>query len=128
MPSKPKRLCQSPGCAAIIKSGETYCDNHRREVVRQADAKRLSASQRGYDHRWQKARDVFIRQHPLCEECKRNGHIETAAVVDHIIPHKGNRELFWDPANWQSLCVRCHGKKTMNEGAFKEKVVDGRGS
>ena len=31
-----------------------------------------------------------------------------ATVVDHIIPHKGDSDLFWDESNWQSLCKRCH--------------------
>jgi 5-methylcytosine-specific restriction protein A len=34
-------------------------------------------------------------------------------VVDHVIPHKGDRALFWDEANnWQALCARCHALKT----------------
>ena len=34
----------------------------------------------------------------------------------HVTPHKGNRELFWDiRGNWQTLCARCHGRKTKSE-------------
>jgi 5-methylcytosine-specific restriction endonuclease McrA len=29
-------------------------------------------------------------------------------VVDHIIPHKGDKALFWDEKNWQPLCKYCH--------------------
>jgi len=57
--------------------------------------------------------------HPLCEECKRNGRLTPAVVVDHIIPHKGNRELFWNEKNWQALCKSCHDRKTAKEdGGF----------
>jgi 5-methylcytosine-specific restriction endonuclease McrA len=28
--------------------------------------------------------------------------------VDHIVPHRGNRGLFWARSNWQSLCATCH--------------------
>jgi 5-methylcytosine-specific restriction protein A len=57
--------------------------------------------------------------HPLCEECKRNGRLTPATVVDHITPHKGNRELFWDESNWQALCKSCHDRKTAKEdGGF----------
>jgi len=35
-----------------------------------------------------------------------------ATVVDHITPHKGDNDLFWDRANWQSLCESCHNRKT----------------
>jgi 5-methylcytosine-specific restriction endonuclease McrA len=34
-----------------------------------------------------------------------------ATVVDHIIPHKGDRKLFWSRANWQPLCVSCHSSR-----------------
>lgn len=42
-----------------------------------------------------------------------------ATVVDHIIPHKGDYERFWDRSGWQSLCKRCHDQKTVHEdGGF----------
>jgi 5-methylcytosine-specific restriction endonuclease McrA len=28
--------------------------------------------------------------------------------VDHIIPHRGDKRLFWHRANWQPLCAPCH--------------------
>lgn len=34
--------------------------------------------------------------------------IEPATVVDHIKPHKGDSQLFWDQDNWQSLCKTHH--------------------
>jgi 5-methylcytosine-specific restriction protein A len=40
-------------------------------------------------------------------------------VVDHIIPHRGNRELFWDTENWQALCTPCHNRKTKQEAALR---------
>lgn len=30
-----------------------------------------------------------------------------AQVLDHIVPHKGDKTLFWDSANWQGLCEWC---------------------
>ena len=35
-----------------------------------------------------------------------------ATVVDHIIPHRGDKRLFWDEKNWQPLCKDCHDRKT----------------
>jgi 5-methylcytosine-specific restriction protein A len=40
--------------------------------------------------------------------CKEQGHITIATVVDHVRDHKGNEELFFDPANLQSLCKPHH--------------------
>lgn len=53
---------------------------------------------------------MFLAEHPLCAVCGG-----PASVVDHIIPHKGDRELFMDPTNHQSLCKRDHDKKTAKE-------------
>jgi hypothetical protein len=38
-----------------------------------------------------------------------------ATVVDHIIPHTGDPELFWDVDNLQGLCDPCHNSKTWYE-------------
>lgn len=43
-----------------------------------------------------------------------------ATVVDHIIPHRGNKDLFWDESNWQALCKKCHDKNTMTEDRYKK--------
>lgn len=42
-----------------------------------------------------------------------------ATVVDHIVPHCGNQQLFWDTDNWQPLCKKHHDRKTATEdGGF----------
>lgn len=72
---------------------------------------------RGYNYRWQKARERFLKDRPLCCYCEREGRVEPATVVDHKIPHKGNQALFWDESNWQPLCKRCHDStKAKEEG------------
>ena len=43
------------------------------------------------------------------------GKYTRATVVDHIIPHRGDRILFWDQNNWQPLCKPCHDRKTGEE-------------
>jgi|TARA_X000001388_G_scaffold64764_1_gene51004 5-methylcytosine-specific restriction endonuclease McrA len=81
-----------------------------------------SSAAKGYDYRWQKARLVWLAEHPLCAECKRHGRVTPATVVDHKVPHRlgqalasgcklaiaAARKLFWDRKNWQSLCKQCH--------------------
>jgi len=109
MPVKPKRPCRYSGCPNLCDSG-VYCEEHRKEWSH--DALRGGAHVRGYDAKWRKARTLFLRQHPLCAECRRNGVLTPATVVDHIVPHRGDRTLFWDQKNWQPLCARHHNKKT----------------
>ena len=75
----------------------------------------LNSTQRGYGSRWQRARLAYLQQHPLCVQCQNAGRITPADVVDHIIPHRGDKELFWDSSNWQPLCKKCHDTKTREE-------------
>lgn len=80
---------------------------------------RPKTASRGYGWQWQRARDVYLAAHPLCAECRRNGIVASAVLVDHIIPHKGDQFLFWDEGNWQSLCKPCHDRKTaIEDGGF----------
>lgn len=67
-----------------------------------------TSAQRGYGYKWQKAREGFLRSHPLCVMCEAEGRVTVATVVDHIVPHRGDQKLFWDKSNWQSLCKRHH--------------------
>jgi 5-methylcytosine-specific restriction endonuclease McrA len=32
-------------------------------------------------------------------------------VVDHIRPHRGDPDLFWDQRNWQRLHRTCHSSR-----------------
>lgn len=81
-----------------------------------------------YGYKWSKARALHLTANPLCVKCLARDRITAATVVDHIVPHKGDPQLFWDPANWQSLCKPCHdGAKQQEErlGYSTEVGVDG---
>lgn len=110
-----------------------YCDKHKSAIRKQDDANRGTAAERGYDSKWTKARVYYLRSHPLCVHCKRDGRVTAAQVVDHIVPHKlkdardskdatriaAASALFWDSSNWQSLCKSHHDSKTATEdGGF----------
>jgi len=61
-----------------------------------------------YGRRWKKCRKIFLQANPLCSRCYKIGKLVEASIVDHIIPHKGDEQLFWDQSNWQALCKPCH--------------------
>ena len=109
MPSKPKRSCLYPMCKELVVKG--YCATHSKDKYLY-DKERGTATERGYNYRWQKARKSFLIRNPLCVECEREGRVESAVVVDHVIPHRGDMDLFWDVDNWQALCVKHHNAKT----------------
>jgi 5-methylcytosine-specific restriction enzyme A len=88
---------------------------------------RRGASQRGYDARWRRVSREYLSR-PFCAICARAGLTVPATVVDHVIPHKGNDWLFWDPTNWQSLCTHCHNShKQSAERRGYSRAVDESG-
>lgn len=63
---------------------------------------------------WRKLREKVLKERPLCEQCRREGRITPAKVVDHIIPIvKGGAPL--DESNLQPLCHKCHNKKSATD-------------
>ncbi len=109
MPYKPRRPCRYPGCPGFAEQGQVFCKDH---IMWSGDRLRGGADARGYNAEWRKARAAYLRRHPLCVECQKEGKLTPATVVDHIIPHRGDSKLFWDESNWQSLCKGCHDRKT----------------
>ncbi|GMA48648.1 HNH endonuclease [Alicyclobacillus contaminans] len=121
MPNRPLRPCSEPGCSELTR--DRYCERHQRSAL-EYDRHRGNSAQRGYDSRWRKARLAYLRAHPLCAECQRQGRLTPATVVDHIKPHKGDKALFWDVHNWQPLCKSCHDAKTAREdGGFGNDIT-----
>lgn len=123
------KVCAEPGCSELVLRGR--CAEH--EPRRVLDRERSSARARGYDRRWEKARQTFLATHPACEHCRLEGATVEATVVDHIVPHRGDRRLFWLKGNWQGLCSPCHQAKGMRESGLlgcehqaPPRVVDGR--
>ena len=111
MPRTPKRPCRYPGCPNLCEKG-VYCLQH---MMFSSDRMRGGADARGYNAEWRRARKAFLQEHPLCAECMLKGRLAPATVVDHIIPHRGDKRLFWDERNWQPLCKSCHDQKTGHE-------------
>ena len=63
---------------------------------------------------WRNLRKKYIKEHPLCEECLRNGDTTPGYAVDHIVRIKdGGARL--DENNLQTLCKRHHAIKTGKE-------------
>lgn len=82
-----------------------------------------------YDYRWQQARLRFLRSNPLCAMCAKRNRVTPATVVDHVIPHKEDTDLFWDEGNWQGLCTPCHnGPKAQLERSGKITGCDEHGN
>lgn len=100
--------CRKAGCKVLLpKAG--WCEQHRGESTRMFESvgRRESAARRGYGRKWRDFRREWFRDQPLCVLCGK-----PATELDHVIPHRGNMDLFWDEGNLQGLCKECHVKKT----------------
>ncbi|MDN2700176.1 HNH endonuclease [Janthinobacterium sp. SUN073] len=123
---KPRLQQQAMSRAPVMQPGSWRTDQ-------------ASSTKRGYGYAWQKARAGYLRSHPLCVYCLRDPAyapirdmapstailrcaelgliVPAASVVDHIEPHRGDRVLFWNKTNWQSLCGTHHSADKQREEA-----------
>lgn len=111
MAQKPLRPCRHPGCAELTRNG--WCDRHKPKPVRKRSAEY---------HDWyllpiwqDRLRPNQLMREPFCRACAAKGIRTLATVADHIKPHRGDWSVFTDETNLQSLCERCHNRKTMQE-------------
>lgn len=121
MPLSPPHACPHPGCPALVPYGTSHCPVHTKAEGKADRARRGSAAERGYDARWRAYRLEFLAANPLCVLCLLEKLVTPATVVDHIVDHKGDEALFWDPKNHQAVCKPCHDKR-VDAGDFGRKA------
>ena len=110
MPKKPFKICNKPGCTALTRNPDGYCDVHKIIDKKEHNSNRDSATERGYDHKWRKVRNQKLRLTPLCEcqRCKMMGRRKPANVVHHIQAVDAFPELRLEMSNLQSMWHGCH--------------------
>ena len=69
---------------------------------------RPSPDKRGYGAQWERAAAHYRAHHPWCLGCEAIGLQRRSQIVDHIIPHCGDTNLFWSQSNWQPCCKWHH--------------------
>lgn len=85
---------------------EREYDQHRARVT---ETRRLY-----WTARWRKIAKAQLDEHPLCIMCEGEGVIERATVCDHVVPHRGDVDLFWNGER-QSLCKDHHDRAKQRE-------------
>ena len=114
MALKPLRPCRKPGCGALTREG--YCPEHKPAKA----PRRESAQWHGWyslDIWTKELRPEQLMREPFCRMCLAMvpPARTRATVVDHVIPHRGDWQLFVDANNHQSLCKHHHDQKTAKE-------------
>jgi 5-methylcytosine-specific restriction enzyme A len=118
MPTKAALPCKTPGCPNLVP-----CKVHGDVTERQYNRARGSSHQQGYTWGWRKASGMWLKQYPLCAIHLAEGMPVEATLVDHIVAHGGDRQRFWDRANWGSLCMACHNRKTSAERDSRQQEI-----
>lgn len=109
MPTRPRHPCNHPGCHELTNA--RFCAEHARQEMARYEAQRGTATERGYDGQWAKARSVKLSRNPLCERCLAQGRIIAAVLVHHRDRNpKNNAE-----DNLESLCDPCHDEEHKEE-------------
>lgn len=57
--------------------------------------------------RWKLRRKEQLTSEPLCAKHLEKGEVVQAVIADHVEPHRGDEEKFFN-GRLQSLCKHCH--------------------
>lgn len=83
------------------------------------------------DSRWRKVRQTYIQNHPLCEECLKEGKVYAGTLEDPLqVHHKRspfangtiNYELLLDDRNLETICSHHHGLEHTSSNS-PEKII-----
>ena len=123
-----KRICQYSGCNEMAENGHAYCEKHLAESHRKHQEWLKSHNKKkpfenatranNYNNAEWRAlrREVLKRDGYQCCQCgitaAESGY---PLEIHHIIPPKGNKELFFDINNCATLCKLCHARITQQE-------------
>ena len=107
MPKKPKKPCAYPGCPKLTYG--RYCVEHEKLNRQHYEKyKRNPATKKRYGPHWKRIRDAYVKEHPVCEMCKKRGINTQTQEVHHIIPLAEGGSSDWD--NLMALCKSCHSR------------------
>lgn len=113
MPRKPATPCSYPGCPKLTHS--RYCDEHAKLAERNyRKYERDPQIDKRYGSEWRRIRARYVAEHPLCEQCQKDGRLTPTQEVHHIQPlSKGGTHDF---TNLMALCKPCHSRISALDG------------
>jgi 5-methylcytosine-specific restriction protein A len=116
-----RKICNHPGCSVLIDPSERYCPQHKKgqpppfeNAIRYNESLYKTTL-------WRQLRNKILKEQTNCFKCGISND-ETNLEVHHLIPPRGNEELFFDENNLVAVCPVCHkiitnreiGKRKMN--------------
>jgi 5-methylcytosine-specific restriction protein A len=112
--SMKKKICCQAGCNNLIDQSERYCPQHKREP-REPFNNAIRFNEELYrTTQWRTLRKEVLNEQQCCFKCEVSKS-ESKLEVHHIIPPRGNEELFFDKSNLVAVCPVCHKIITSKE-------------
>ena len=113
MPRKPATPCSYPNCPKLTHS--RFCVEHAKIAERNyRKYERKPEIDKRYGREWRKVRARYVAEHPLCEQCQKDGQLTPTQEVHHILPlSKGGTREF---DNLMALCKPCHSRISALDG------------
>ena len=123
-----KKLCQYSGCDCFAVEHHTYCAKHLLESQKKhqewlknhSKKKPFENAERTNNYNnaeWRNLRKEVLERYGYC--CRSCGATKEESgfplEIHHIIPPKGNKELFYNINNCVTLCKYCHARITQEE-------------
>jgi len=123
MPSLPSQeKCNFLGCKEAKAFGTNSCEKHggKRSEKYGHNAKLYNSTA------WKSLRKVNQSKHPICASCLCRGIITPTEAIDHVFPHRQERNRFLINL-FQGLCIQCHTQKTKleSQGIYRHFLEDG---
>ena len=120
--SKCNRLgCLNPGV------GQGRCEAHGGVRKDKYYGRKIRDHHKLYNTaQWQALRKNILYKYPTCQRCQTYGYLTAGVDVDHVQPHRGNSDLFYNLSNLQTLCRSCHSWKSQREGDEYDSDLDFR--
>jgi 5-methylcytosine-specific restriction protein A len=99
-------ICKYPGCSNLIESSG-YCEKHKTKNRKPFESA-IRFNEALYNTtKWRQLRKEILNEQTNCFKCGLSKN-ETKLEVHHIIPPRGNEELFFDKNNLVAVCSNCH--------------------
>lgn len=113
MPRRAMQVCPTPGCPTLTVAGRCPA------CLAKASHSRGSARAKGYDTRWQRTRQAYLRAHPYCEcdDCTAKPMLlrPVATEVNHLDGLGPLAPRGHDWTNLQAMTKAHHSRHTARE-------------
>lgn len=131
MPRKPPTPCSYPRCPRLTHG--RYCDEHAKLAEHNyRKYERDPEIDRRYGRQWRRIRARYVAdrcvqfptrtasatqskaEHPLCEQCQKEGRLTPTQEVHHILPPSRGGTHDFD--HLMALCKPCHSRISALDG------------